>query len=185
MKLFEAFSKKSRSASAARKEAAAKQRTVADTYTELRKLSRCGSNMDALTAAQRTFYIVQSYEAEVMSGGHSRYFVNSAADFAAELPAALRTVGAHDTANRFAALLSSLLLPPPAEQEKRQKWFETLFCGRECPELHARQAQLQELDDFVMRREENLDLLCYDYVLQQYGSTPHNLDPLVDGKFTR
>ena len=185
MRLFEIFGKKARRESAARKETAVRQRTVADTYTELCKLCHYGKTMEKLTDTQRTFYIVQSYQAEVMTGGHGQYFANSASNLADELPAALRAIGAHDTANRFAALLSSLMLPPPAEQEKRQKWFEMLFCGRECPELHARQAQLQQLDDFVMSGEENLDLLCYDYVLQHYGDTPHNLDPLVDGRVTR
>lgn len=185
MKLFEAFGKKARSESAARKENAVRQRTVADTYTELCRLCRYGEAMEMLTDMQRTFYIVQGYEAEVMNGGHAQYFTNSASDLAGELPAALRTIGAHDTANRFAALVSSLVLPPPAEREKRQKWYETLFCGRPCPELQARQEKLQQLDDFVKSCEENLDLLCYDYVLQQFGTTPHNLDPLVDGKITR
>ena len=49
MKLFEAFGKKARSESAARKENAVRQRTVADTYTELCRLCRYGEAMELLT----------------------------------------------------------------------------------------------------------------------------------------
>jgi len=185
MKLKDIFGKTARRQAAAQKEKAMKQRTVADTYTELCRLCSYGEATQKLTEAQRIFYTVQSYKAEVTSGGHSRYFASSASNPAAELPAALRAVGAHSTAARFETLLRALPLPPPAERDKRQKWYETLFCGRPCPELQARQQLLQETDDFVMRGEEDLDLLCYDYVLQRFGTAPHNLDPLVDGRFTR
>ena len=115
MKLKDIFGKTARRQAAAQKEAAMKQRTVADTYTELCRLCSYGEAPQNLTDAQRTFYTVQSYKAEVTSGGHSRYFASSAADLAGELPAALRAVGAHSTAARFEALLRALPLPNSAQ----------------------------------------------------------------------
>lgn len=48
----------------------------------------------ALSNPERVFFCVWSLEAEVNNGGFSRFFYNSAGDYAAETPGALKTIGA-------------------------------------------------------------------------------------------
>src|SRR6185295_11604327 len=48
----------------------------------------------ALSNPERVFLCVWNLEAEVNNGGFSQFFDNSAGDYAAETPGALRTIGA-------------------------------------------------------------------------------------------
>jgi hypothetical protein len=83
--------------------------------------------ISGLTEPERVFLRVWSLEGEVNNGGFAQYFENSAGDYAAGTPDALRSVGAAD----MAALIEQAMQPfgpsgPPADRAARAKAMETL-----------------------------------------------------------
>jgi hypothetical protein len=81
---------------------------------------------DALTAAQRTFAVAWELDAEVRTGGLHQYFMNSAGG--REAAAALRAIGAEDTAEIVAEAVSAADTPDLdwADDEQRQDHMSDL-----------------------------------------------------------
>lgn len=57
-----------------------------------------GDNIEKLSPAEKTFYLVFQLEGEVNNGGFSQFFYNSSDNFANDTAAALREIGAEKTA---------------------------------------------------------------------------------------
>ncbi len=83
-----------------------------------------GIDMDALTASERVFYIVQSLETEVNNGGFKQFFYNFGGDFANEAEQSLRQIGAEYTACIMRKALSALGEALPSDQTERQNLLE-------------------------------------------------------------
>ena len=81
----------------------------------------------ALSNPERVFLCVWDLEAEVNNGGFSQFFDNSAGDYAAETPGALKTIGAAgmaDLVERAMAVFGAA--GPPTDREKRFEAIEAL-----------------------------------------------------------
>lgn len=93
-----------------------------------------------LSNSERVFLCVWNLEAEVNNGGFSQFFDNSAGDYAAETPGALRTIGASGMAELVEKAMAVFgTAGPPADREKRWEAMEAL------PEPE--KERWQELDD--------------------------------------
>jgi hypothetical protein len=81
----------------------------------------------ALSNPERVFLCVWNLEAEVNNGGFSQFFDNSASDYAAETPAALKTIGATGMAALVERAMAAFgAAGPPANHEKRLEAIEAL-----------------------------------------------------------
>jgi Domain of unknown function (DUF4375) len=81
----------------------------------------------ALSNPERVFLCVWNLEAEVNNGGFSQFFDNSAGDYAAETPGALRTIGAAGMADLVERAMAAFgAAGPPADREKRSEAIEAL-----------------------------------------------------------
>jgi hypothetical protein len=83
--------------------------------------------ISGLTEPEGVFLRVWNLEGEVNNGGFAQYFENSAGDYAAGTPDALRSVGATE----MAALIEQAMQPfgpsgPPADRNARAKAIDAL-----------------------------------------------------------
>lgn len=78
-----------------------------------------GTDLAALTPAEKTVYIVDSFQAEVNNGGFSQYLYNSSGALAADLPAALSAIGAARTAALYQRAFAYLPPELPADDVQR------------------------------------------------------------------
>jgi len=81
--------------------------------------------IDALSADEQTFHLVDQMDREVNNGGFSQYFTNSAGDHTSETLEALKFIGAKKTAKLLAEAIS--LFPggaPPADRDDRTRMVD-------------------------------------------------------------
>ncbi len=112
---------------------------------------------DALTPAERVFFCVWTLEAEVNNGGFSQFYLNSSGDIAADVPGALRAIGADHTAS-LVERANGLFGPdgPPAERDARQDRLEDL--------AESTEDDFEDLDQAFLEYRDNLSQLLADYM---------------------
>ena len=71
-----------------------------------------GAQMEALSNAERTFYIAQQLEMEVNNGGFGQFFNNGSGAFSGEIAEVFRRIGANHTAAICERALSILDVDP-------------------------------------------------------------------------
>ena len=76
---------------------------------------------DSLSPIERLLVAIWGLEADVNNGGFNQYYFNSYGDFAAETPAHLRAIGAHQAASLVEqANLAFGSAGPPSDRDERQ-----------------------------------------------------------------
>src|SRR5262245_9748370 len=91
--------------------------------------SPCQVHLERLTPAARTLYLVGMFEGEVINGGISQFFSNSAGNHAQETLDALRHIGAGLSAGLLEKSLA--IFPAGAAPRDRHKRCELLFAFEE------------------------------------------------------
>ena len=82
---------------------------------------------DGLTEPEQAFLRVWNLEAEVNNGGFAQYFENSAGDYAAGTPEALRSVEAPEMAARAERAMQAFgPSGPPADRDARSRAMQAL-----------------------------------------------------------
>lgn len=81
----------------------------------------------ALSHPEQVFLCVWNLEAEVNNGGFSQFFDNSAGNYAAETPDALRLIGAAEMADLVTRAMAVFgASGPPADRDERLEAMEAL-----------------------------------------------------------
>ena len=80
-----------------------------------------GEDMSALSEAERIFYITQTLEMEVNSGGFSQFFYNSSGNFSNELVGAFTAIGANATAAICQKAISAFGRDIPVDRDEREE----------------------------------------------------------------
>jgi hypothetical protein len=120
-----------------------------------------------LSAAEQVFVAIWSLEADVNNGGFSQYFFNSAGDYAAHAPGALRAIGAGTMAGIVEQANAQFGAGgPPADRDERQSALDKI--GAKAEEAW------NELDGRFMDYPDNLTELLYAYV-QAHKTQIHGL----------
>jgi hypothetical protein len=112
---------------------------------------------EALTPAERVFFCVWTLEAEVNNGGFNLFYLNSSGDIAAEVPGALRAIGADHTASlvdRANGLFGAG--GPPADRDSRQALLDDLEESAE--------DEFEALDQAFLEYRDNLSQLLAGYM---------------------
>lgn len=117
---------------------------------------------DSLSASERTFRLIWELEGEVNNGGFHQYFGNSSGDMSLHAVAALKEIGATQTAGIVQRALSVFgPLGPSPSQDVRLEQLEDLSVEQE--------ALLEALDTEFYRYPDNLTTLLYQYVQAHRG----------------
>jgi hypothetical protein len=120
------------------------------------------------SARQRVFSAIWGLEAQVNNGGFHQYFSSADGEAAIDVPAALRTIGAH----RAAAIAAEALAlfpegPPPRARDARERRLRQVS-----PKTIA---AWDQLDRRFMAYPDNLTELLYDWVKahpKDFGNIP-------------
>lgn len=116
-----------------------------------------GSNLGALSEAERVFYITQNFEMEVNCGGFWGYFFNTPESIFCETEAALETIGAVKTADIYCEAVAAFGEEMPTNRTGRMRLLGRI--GMEaCYEI------LAPYDDAFGAYEEDLNALNYAYI---------------------
>ena len=121
--------------------------------------SNDGEALSNLNPPERTVYLVEELQAEVMNGGFDQYFFNSSGDHWEDAVIACETIGAVQTADllRKAALAYGCELPG-----SRDERIEAI----ESQAKEGYDEELAALDSVFYAYEENVDALIFDYCRQ-------------------
>ena len=123
------------------------------------------AHAERLTPAVRTYYFVGCFGGELVNGGMSQFFSNSAGDYSRETLIALREIGATISAGLLAKALT--IFPSSDAPRDRRRRCELLFAFEE------RNPQfLEELTEIYYKRvaaigstpDEDLNQLIVDYL---------------------
>ena len=120
-----------------------------------------GAQMDALSEAERAFYIAQQLEMEVNNGGFWQFFNNGSGAFSGEITEVFRRIGADHTADICERALSILGLEPSkaADESARRVCLNQLPADAfsECDEAFYRyDDDLTALGCRFIRKNKNL-----------------------------
>ncbi len=163
MRLFGAFKKKSKSVGTAKsyeeiRKIEDKNRFIVTLYSYISKKCNYGMNMDALTASERVFYIVQALETEVNNGGFEQFFWNSDGEFANDAEQSLMKIGAENTSFIVRKALVALDEVLPTNQSERQNLLSQTD--------ESVQKTLAECDCDFYNDTDYLEELSYRFVLK-------------------
>lgn len=122
-----------------------------------------GDEMDALSEAERVFYIAQLCESEVNNGGFAQFFFNSSGNFSCELVHAFTEIGAMKTAQICKAALGAFGKELPARLDERQVALDILGSD-EVDKI------LEECDSAFYKYEDDLTSLNYTYIQKNKSS---------------
>ena len=122
-----------------------------------------GDNMDALSDAERVFYITQLCEAEVNNGGFSQFFFNSSGNFSSQLVHAFTEIGAMKTAEICKTALAAFGKELPADLDERRHALDELE-SEEVVRI------LEECDNEFYDYEDDLLSLNYAYIQKNKDS---------------
>jgi hypothetical protein len=115
---------------------------------------------DGLTPAQRVYFSVFIYDAEVRNGGHSQYFVNPSGKFCQEAITGLETVGA---LKRQEILQKAVDLfgptGPSLDDDERHEQLAGFSAKQD--------DKLEELDDRYYECEEDVEVMLQMFAIQQ------------------
>jgi hypothetical protein len=120
---------------------------------------------ERLTQPARTLYLVGMFEGEVINGGISQFFSNSAGNYAHETLEALRQIGAKLSAGLLEKSLS--VFPSGIAPADRHKRCELLFAFEERePQFLEGLAQVfyEQVDALGLQRRENLTELQLEFM---------------------
>ena len=118
-----------------------------------------GEQIAALTAEERTFYIVTMLEAEVNNGGFEQYLYNSSGNFANELVAALRSIGADATADIYQKALDALGCELPSNRDAREEVLARVLTD-DVSDI------LDECDSVFYQYPDNIEALSYQFIIK-------------------
>ena len=118
-----------------------------------------GDRMEALSEAERIFYVNNSLEMEVNNGGFAQFFFNSSGAFAAEVEQSLRAIGADATADICKKAVEAFGQPLPLDQLERDKLLEEIFTD-EIAEI------LDGCDETFFQYQDDLAALNYQFVME-------------------
>ncbi len=128
-------------------------------YDRISEKCGYGDRMEALTHAERVFYITQTLEAEVNNGGFSQFFFNSSGDFSGELAQAFTEIGAVRIACLCEKALEAFGRELPVDRDERVKLLNELE-SEETEEI------LDDCDDAFYEYPEDLNSLSYAYIMK-------------------
>ena len=120
--------------------------------------SNYGENIEKLSSAEKTFYLVFQLEGEVNNGGFSQFLYNSSGDFANDSAAALREIGAEKMAKICDRVLSEFGDAVPKNREERETMLDDTFTD-EISEI------LSQCDNEFCKYPDDLVELNYQFVL--------------------
>ena len=115
-----------------------------------------GDDIEKLTAAEKSFYLVFQLEGEVNNGGFSQFFFNHSGKYANELEAALVEIGANNMAEIFRNLLFALKQEIPTNWEERAKMISDLPDGFD--------NIFTQYDNEFYNYPDNLEELSYQFI---------------------
>ena len=118
-----------------------------------------GEDLSALSEAERIFYITQTLEMEINSGGFSQFFYNSGGAFSGELADAFTAIGAETTAAICKKAAAAFGREIPAGLDSRRELLEEM----ENEEINR---ILEECDDAFLEYADDLDVLNYRFALK-------------------
>lgn len=121
-----------------------------------------GEDIERLNDKQRVFYITQSLETEVNSGGFDQFFFNTGGNFANELVWAFNEIGAIKTAEICKRAIGAFGQNVPCDRFERQDVMESF--NDEVSTLWS------ECDRSFLEYEDNLHELNYNYVMKNKNS---------------
>ena len=124
--------------------------------------SRAGpAGLEGLRPAEQVVYCIDGLERDVNNGGFEQFFVNSPGDYAKETQAALRTIGAQETAALVARAIAVFPGGPSPDADQRGKQVDALSDDA--------LTQLDMLSAEFMEYRDDLSGLLRAYVAQHQG----------------
>lgn len=116
-----------------------------------------GSNLEALSEAERVFYITQNFEMEVNCGGFWGFFFNTPESVFCETEAALEAIGAVKTVENYRGAVAAFGEEMPSGRAGRISLLSKVGM-EECYEI------LAPYDEVFSAYEEDLNALNYAYI---------------------
>lgn len=116
-----------------------------------------GSNLDALSEAERIFYITQTLEMEINNGGFWQFFFNTPESVFCETAAALEAIGAEKTAALYREASAAFGEEMPDDRASRIRMLQKVGM-EEGYEI------LSPYDDAFYAYEEDLNALNYAFI---------------------
>lgn len=114
-----------------------------------------GESLDALTSAEKIFYLSQAFEGEINDGGLSQFILNSGGIYADETLDALKTIGANQIASAYSSILKLFNEPLPKNADEREELLTDDI-----------EEQIDLFDSLFFSYPDNLYELNYNYVLK-------------------
>ena len=130
---------------------------VAALNEHIEQKCRYGEKMEALSGAERVFYITQTLEMEVNNGGFDQFFINSSGGFAGETVRAFEQIGALKTSAICKRAIGVFGGAVPSDRNERLRMLE------DNDEIAA---VLEECDDAFLEYEEDLAALNRAFVMR-------------------
>lgn len=118
-----------------------------------------GENVSALTAEERTVYIINSFQSEVNNGGFDQFLLNSSGAFANELLSSLTAVGANCTVNIYKKAFAMIPHELPANEEQRNALLNELITEDISEIFVSCDRQFYEYPD-------NLDEMIFQFIMK-------------------
>lgn len=123
------------------------------------------NQIDTLSAAERTIYIIISLNNELQNGGFIQFLYNSSGQFAGEIKAALYSVGAEEASIICEKLLDMVSNPIPTDLEERRNWLDTCVCISE-----ENEERIYALEQAFYDESDKLMPLCYQWIIEHKTS---------------
>ena len=120
-----------------------------------------GENIEELSSTERIFSVMQYLEMEVNNGGFNQFFFNSSGNFADEIVNVCEEIGADATAEICKKALDALGELPEVGTMEREEVLDELLDSDEVNEI------LEECDEAFYEYEDDLEELCYEYVMDR------------------
>ena len=116
---------------------------------------------ESLVSSDRMFFCIWTLEAEVNNGGFHQFYANSSGDIAADVPAALRAVGASHTAG-IVERANAVFGPagPPVDREERERVLEEV-------QGESRDEEFDKLDNEFLEYRDDLSALLAAFMKQR------------------
>jgi len=117
-----------------------------------------GDNIEKLSKAESAFWLVSLLQGQVGNGGFVQFFFNSSGEFAHEIVEALCEIGAVRTLHIYKKVIEAVGGIVPKALAERENWYENTITDEVG-------TTLGEFDLLFYKDPDNLDELCYKYIL--------------------
>jgi Domain of unknown function (DUF4375) len=124
-------------------------------YYVLRKMERCG--FEDLSRAEQVIACLAEVEMEVNNGGFDQYYWNSSGDHAHEAVAALRELGATQTADLLVEA-NAVFEPPGPDRDRERRWAQMDRLAE------SQRSRWGDMDGTFYEYKDNLSLLAATYI---------------------